>query len=255
MIEKLDKRNQRSVRTKLLSDDIYIIAHDALRRMRREGYTEFSSVELFLSARNFCESILALSDIEEGIDEEMDDLEEEVCNENDFVIIMTLVAVLLQAVGRRHDDIDIDIEKVSCRIFDRIDESELVIPLIKQMMKKEDAIWLEGRRIDLLTYELVNIEKDNVIADGNTIIANIVECASGLTPEGMQIVENVLSEVNDKYDHSFQEQLNILRQVRKNNTKAINNISGDFVLNKKVENEVGYVATGATGISVPNIKR
>ncbi len=56
MIVRLDKEKQRTARHQLLNDVVYIISHEALKQMQRDGHTELSPVEVFLSARNFCDS-------------------------------------------------------------------------------------------------------------------------------------------------------------------------------------------------------
>ena len=56
MIVTLDRQQQSLARRQLLTDVVYILSHEALRQMKRDGETGLSAVEVFLAAQNFCES-------------------------------------------------------------------------------------------------------------------------------------------------------------------------------------------------------
>lgn len=213
MIVRLGKERQRDVRHRLLDDVVYIISHEALRQMNREGQTELSPVEVYLSAQDFCKTILGSPDAEEGLDDEMDDLEDEATGENDFMLIMAVAIVMLQALSKRHAGEGIP--KIQFRIFERLDGNELLLPLMEQMAYKEDSRWMEGKKSNLLAYELRSIGKEDMSQEDWVRVADVVDSAMGLTPEGMQHVENVLAEVNDRYGHRFQKELDRLRQERK----------------------------------------
>ena len=156
MIVRLDKQKQRTARHQLLNDVVYVISHEALKQMQREGHTDLSPVEVFLSARNFCDAILQLPDIEEGLDDEMDDLEDEMEGKDDYMLILTLATVQLQAMSKRR--VGIDFRKIIFRIFERLDGYEHLLPLIEQMTDKEDQRWLAGKKTNLLDYELQEIK-------------------------------------------------------------------------------------------------
>ena len=115
MIVRLEKEQQKSARRQLLADYVYIISHDALRKMRQDGHTELLPVELFLSAQEFCETLLALPDVIEGLDDEIDDLEDEAEGENDAMLIMALATAQLQARSKKC--VGIDIRKIIFHIF------------------------------------------------------------------------------------------------------------------------------------------
>ena len=133
MIVRLDKEQQRNIRRQLLNDVVSIISHEVLRQMQREGYTELSPVEVFLSARNFCKVVVALPDIDEGLDDEMDDIEDETEGKNDFMLIMTLACVQLQAMSKR--TVGVNLQKIISRIFERLDGHNLLWPLIVKLAK------------------------------------------------------------------------------------------------------------------------
>lgn len=61
----------------MLSDMVYVTFHDALKAWYKEGKTHLTPQEICLSAKNLCDVILGLPDAQEGIDDELEDLEEE----------------------------------------------------------------------------------------------------------------------------------------------------------------------------------
>ena len=131
MIVRLNKEQQRSSRRQVLNDIVYVISHDALKGMQREGHTALSPVEVFLSAQRFTEMLQSLPNVEEGIDDEIDDLEDEACGDNDAMLIMAVATVLLQAVGRSNSGLDSRI--IINRIFEHLDGNEFFLPFFNQM--------------------------------------------------------------------------------------------------------------------------
>ncbi len=101
MIVRLDKRQQPAARHQLLTNVVWVISNGALRQLQHEGKTNLAPVEVFLSAHWFCDTILGLSDIDEGIDYEMDDLEDEADGDNDAMLVMMVATALLQARSKR----------------------------------------------------------------------------------------------------------------------------------------------------------
>ena len=93
--------------------------------------------------------------------------------------------------------------------------------LLKQLLKKEQERWLDSKRVDLLTYELKCIPKEVLSTDGLTVVNSIVDASLDLSVEGMQHIENVLSEVNDQNGHQYQKDLNRLREARKKKSKTL----------------------------------
>jgi len=246
MIVRLEKQQQRVVRRQLLSDTVYVIGHDALKGMLREGKTELSPVEVFLSAQNFCDVVTSLPDIDEGIDDEMDDLEEDAEGENDAVLILTLAAALLQAMSKRR--VGINSQKIISRIFERLDGNELFWPLIEQMTDKEDALWLEGKKNNLLDYELQEIRLDG---GGSEEIKQLFEDFVGYS---VKMGENSIKELllfleryNIDHHHAYDKEL--LALYEKLGIKSTTIIQPkEYVAVKHVENEIQNVAAGGTGV-------
>lgn len=202
MIVRLDEEQQKTVRRQLLSDTVYIISHDALRQLRRDGQTELSSAEVFLSAQRFCESVLSLPDAAEGVDEEIDDLEEEAVSESDAVLILTVAAAQMQAMSKRR--VGVDFKTIIFHIFKRVDGHELLLPLIEQMTDKEDKRWIEGKKADLLSYELREIRLDGGSSkDISDFMEKYVKATLSLTESEIKSTLIVLSSLNLEYNHAF----------------------------------------------------
>lgn len=230
MIVRLDKEQQKQARRQLLNDVVYILSHDALRQLQSDGYTSLSPVEVFLSAQKFCDDVLALPDITEGLIDEIEDLEEECEDKNETAMILTVASVQMQALSKRR--IGTNFHEVITLILDYLDDNELLMSLVDQMTRKEEARWIEGKKTDLLNYELICIEEEGGL-DAQEVVASIVEEASGLSSDAMLPVETTLARINDKFGHIFQEDLNRLREAlqkkseSKINIEKVNDIYGN----------------------------
>lgn len=248
MIVRLNKEQQRSSRRQILNDIVYVISHDALKGMQREGHTTLSPVEVFLSAQRFTEMLQSLPNVEEGIDDEIDDLEDEACGDNDAILIMAVATVLLQAVGKYNSGLDSRI--IINRIFERLDGNELFLPFFNQMAYKEESRWLEGKKTDLLNYELHEIE---IEGGGSEEIGHLFEDFIGYSDK---MGENTIKELllflvkyNINHNNAYNKEINALYEKLGIKSSTVQNIH-EMVLNKNVQNEVGNVESGATGISV-----
>lgn len=211
---------KRDVRVRLYKDDVFLIAQEAVRELN----TTLSMEELFASADQFTKFLLEndLND-RDVMQYEIDDLRKEVSDGLTFYILITLSFVKLCALRKTNAGA----ENVARALVGFCQEYDGFTGLLKQLFRKEQSRWLENRRADLLAYELRCIGYASPPEDGNTIVAAIVEAASGLSPDGMQHVENTLSEVNDGFGHRYQEDVDRLRRARIN--KSTNNVYIDKV--------------------------
>ena len=155
MIVRLDKEQQAAARRQLLSDIVWIVSNDTLRKWQHEGKTSLAPVEVFMTAQCFCDVISGLSDIDEGIDYELDDLEDEAEVENDAMFIAVLSALQMTALSKRH--VGTDFKRAITHIFERYGDHELFFPLVGQWARKEEKRWMEGKKTNLLDYELKEI--------------------------------------------------------------------------------------------------
>ena len=221
MIVSFDNPTQkREIRIKLYKDDVFLIAQEAIKGQK----PSLSIEELFESADQFTKFLLE-NDLKDRdmMQYEIDDLREEVANEQTLYLLMTLTFVKLCALRKAKPNA----ENVARALVGFCQEYDGFTDLLKQLSKKEHARWLENKRADLLTYELKCIGKEERTIDGDTVVTAIVDSASGLSSDGMQHVENTLSEVNDKFEHRYQAELDRLREARKK--KSVSNIKIDKV--------------------------
>ena len=247
MIVRLDKQKQRTARHQLLGDVTYIISHEALKQMQREGHTELSPVEVLLSARNFCDAILKLPDIEEGLDDEIDDLEDEAEGKNDFMLIMSVATVQLQAISKQR--VGIDFKKIIFRIFERLDNHELLWPLIEQMTNKEEERWLQGKRFNLLDYEIQEIElTGGGIAEVRNLFENFLNYSDQVDKDTIKGNLLLLNLYNIEHNHAYDEVIKaIYAKLGIKSTTLIQ--PKEYVNTKYVENEIRNVEAGGVGVT------
>lgn len=246
MIVRLDKQKQRTARHQLLGDVTYIISHEALRKMKQDGHTQLSPVELFLSAQELCETLLALPDVMEGLDDEIDDLEDEAEGENDAMLIMTLATAQLQARSKKC--VGIDIRKIIFHIYERLDGHDLLWPLIEQMTNKEDARWLEGKKTNLLNYELQEIKLNGGGSEEvKQLFADMVECSDKMDKETIKGNLLFLNRYNIDHNHAYDKE--VIALFDKFGIKSTTIIKPkEYVGTKIVDTEIQNVEAGGTGV-------
>lgn len=206
MIVRLDKEQQAVARRQLLSDIVWVISNDTLRRWQHEGKTTLAPVEVFMTAQCFCDVISGLSDIDEGIDYELDDLEDEAECENDAMLIAVLAALQMQALSKGH--VGTDFKGAITQIFERFGDHELFFPLVGQWAKKEEKRWMEGKKINLLDYELQVIKFDGGdTAEMKGFVDEYVKATLKLTEAEIRSNLLTLGFINMEYGHVFDEQL------------------------------------------------
>ena len=247
MIVRLEREQQRAARHQLLKDVVWAVCNDTLRRLQREGQTTLAPVEVFLSARQFCDSVLGLSDIEEGIDYEMDDLEDEATGKNDAMLVMMLATAQFQA--RSKQQIGADFKKIILRIYERWNDHELFFPLLGQFASKEEDLWLQGKRIDLLNYELQEIElSGGGSEDIRQLFEDFVGYSDKMLPETIKELLLFLERYNLDHNHAYDKEL--LALFEKLGIKSTTIIQPkEYVAVKHVENEIQNVEAGATGVN------
>ena len=206
MIERLTKEQQASARRQLLTDVVWAVCNDTLRQLLRDKKTMLTPVELYLSARNFCDTLLNLTDIDEGIDYEMDDLETEADGTNDAVLVMMLASVQLQAISKRR--VGADIRKIILHLYERCEGHDLFFPLLQGFSHKEEARWLEGKRTDLMNYELHEIEQNGGgLKEITSFVEQQVNIAMKLTDTEIKSYLLILEKINIDNHHAFDKQL------------------------------------------------
>ena len=232
MMVRLDKKQQAAARRQLSSDSVWVICNDTLRKWQLEGKTALAPVEGFMSSQCLCDVIFGLSDIDEGIDYELDDLEDEVEGErsaegrlqgkNDAMLIAVLAALQMQAMSKRC--VGQDLRKAIMHIFERYGDHELFLPLVEQWTKKEEARWMEGKKTNLLDYELQEIKFDGGgVAEMKGFVDEYVRATLKLTEAEIRSNLLTLGFINMEYGHVFDEQLKKLFDKLDMNIKEVHN--------------------------------
>lgn len=175
MIVRLDKEQIKSERRKLLGDVVYILTSDILKQLQKEGKTSLSHVESYLSAREFAKLLLSLTDAVEGIDDELQDLEDEVEGTNDALIISMVAAIIVQAMGKSHPQSDV--ATITKSILARWCDYPLADSILFSAARKEEKRWMDGKRTQLLDYEIGEIERAN---EGDEKVREVFEYFVGM---------------------------------------------------------------------------
>lgn len=149
LIVRLEKEQIRQERRKLLADDVYVLAHDVLKQAHKDGLTSLTQVELYLSGKRLAKVLLSLPNVEEGIEDELEELEAE--NKNEAVIVGMTAVAIIHANGIRNNR---DITPIVLPIFQRWGGHRLCIPTLEAMQIKEEKRWMEGKRINPLSCTL-----------------------------------------------------------------------------------------------------
>lgn len=207
----MDKKQARQLRRELLANDVYVLFCDHLKQLHADGHTALSQVEVFLSAKHFASSLLSLPDIKEGLDDELDDLEEDAEGENDAMIISMVAAAIICAVRDRHAAFDYKFAVT--HIYIRWRDHPLFMPMLEAAARKEEARWMEGKKTDLLTCELKDTLHDNDNLDeARAVVSDIVDNCMGLTAESIERIMLPLMAANDQYGHAFDRQIDRLKE-------------------------------------------
>lgn len=159
MIIHLNDEMKRTMRRQLLSDDVYVLYHNYLKELHEHGFTGLSQAEIYLSALQFVSLLQSLPNVEEGLDEELEDLENVAEGENDAMIISMLATVIIYAIRKRNPSFDY--KSVICHIYEKWGDHPLFYSILTAGAQKEEKLWMEKRKIDLLTCELKDIEPNN----------------------------------------------------------------------------------------------
>lgn len=246
MIVRLDKEQQKQARRQLLNDVVYILSHDTLKQLQIDGHTSLSPVEVFLSAQEFCKEILALPDIIEGLNDEIEDLKEEAEGKSDAALILTVASLQILALSKRK--IGANYREVVLKILEYLDGYDQLMSLVEQMARKEESRWLEGKKSDLLNYELQQIVLEG---GGSEDVRQLFEDFVGFTDntDSQSIKEALtfLNWYNNHHNHSYDKEISTLYEKLGIKSKPLLDIK-ELNLNKYVENEIHKVEPGGKGI-------
>lgn len=208
-IVRLEKEQIRQERRKLLSDDVYVLAHDVLKQAHKEGLTSLTQVELYLSGKHLAHVLLSLPNVEEGIEDELEEMEEmEAGSEDEAVIVGMIAAAIINANGSSRNR---DITPIVLPIFRRWGGHRLCIPILEAMQIKEEKRWMEGKRTNLLscTLEETTSEGEEEVED---LLQNFLDDCDMWEPTTFKDFFLTLSKYNADHENRYQSHIDALKE-------------------------------------------
>ena len=193
---------RRKMRLKFFQDDVFVIAHKAIRDKLRG----LSLEELFCSADKLARHLL-VNEItnEDFMDYETDDIKGECDDENTFYLLMSIAFVKLCALRKANPLAGV----IAKALVHRCQEFEEFTDLLGALAKEENKIIAERGRIDLLGYELKSIGKETPDASKiNEFVNAALECS-------VKVIEGVIvafENFNEEQNHRFDIQQKVLTQ-------------------------------------------
>lgn len=245
MIVHLDKEQTRLLRRRLLadhSDIVFVLFHDVLKELHKEGKTQLSAVEAFLSARQLAKTLLSMSEAMEGLEEEIDDLEDDADGKNDAMIISIVACAIIKAFAKAHAMSGYD--EMVMAILVRWNDHPLFMPMLTGAARKEVRRFAENMRGDLLTYELEQAAGEDEEAVRETV-RSFVDIAQNIGSNATTQLLMVLSRFNDCNGHKYQKEVDELYEILKR-TRAVldleimGNGSSTFNFNDRVSQVVAH---------------
>ena len=219
MIVHLDKEQTRQMRRKLLADNsdiVFVLFHDTLKQLHTDGETQLSAVEAFLSARQFAQTLLSMNEAMEGLEDELDDLEDDAYGKNDAMIISIVACAIIKAFAKAHATSVYD--EVVKAILIRWNDHPLFFPMLAGAARKEERRFAENKRNDLLRYELEQAVGDG---DGKQAVREIVETAKETDVECIKSLLFVLGKLNVAHSNMYDSEYNDLYDVYVKKTQVV----------------------------------
>lgn len=219
MIVHLDKEQTRQMRRKLLADNsdiVFVLFHDTLKQLHTDGETQLSAVEAFLSARQFAQTLLSMNEAMEGLEDELDDLEDDAYGKNDAMIISIVACAIIKAFAKAHATSVYD--EVVKAILIRWNDHPLFFPMLAGAARKEERRYAENKRNDLLRYELEQAVGDG---DGKQAVREIVEIAKETDVECIKSLLFVLGKLNVAHSNMYDSEYNDLYDVYVKKTQVV----------------------------------
>lgn len=209
MIVSLSKDEIRLERRRLLNDDIYVLFHDCIKSWHSKGLVKKTYVELYLSAVEFANTLLKLPNSIEGIEDEIEDLEDEAEDENDAMAVSMLSAAIIYAAGRLR--VDIDTKQLVQRIYRRWCNHPLFDSFLEEGANKEESRWLEGRKLNLLKYELEHVDRNSKDEESiRQLLLYFVEQADKIDKQAIKELLLILIKFNIDHDNKYTDVINLL---------------------------------------------
>ena len=199
------KDERRKARLGFYKDDVFVIAHDAI----REYECSLAIEELFASADKFTSYLLANEITDKAaIDFEVADFDNALDEDDTLFLLLTISFVKLCAL-RKTEPLAVNVAKA---LLLKCQEYEDFNRLLKAMDNKEHAKRLDGWRANLIGYELKSIKQEGCnLEQAREVIEAIVENAEHYSTTTIEHLMNPLRDTNDQYGHAFDDLVNRLK--------------------------------------------
>lgn len=166
-------------------------------------------MELYLSGKHLAQVLLSLPNVEEGIEDELEELEEmEAGSEDEAVIVGMIAAAIINANGSSRNR---DITPIVLPIFRRWGGHRLCIPILETMQIKEEKRWMEGKRTNLLscTLEETTSEGEEEVED---LLQNFLDDCDMWEPTTFKDFFLTLSKYNADHENRYQSHIDALKE-------------------------------------------
>lgn len=166
-------------------------------------------MELYLSGKHLVQVLLSLPNVEEGIEDELEELEEmEAGSEDEAVIVGMIAAAIINANGSSRNR---DITPIVLPIFRRWGGHRLCIPILETMQIKEEKHWMEGKRTNLLscTLEETTSEGEEEVED---LLQNFLDDCDMWEPTTFKDFFLTLSKYNADHENRYQSHIDALKE-------------------------------------------
>ncbi len=206
MICRLNKQEQREVLLKLMKDDVFAIAHKALKGMP----CSMSVESIFCTADNLVNHLLTHEITEEEyIDYVVDDFEAELNDEGAVFPILTVVFVKLCAI-RKANPIAKSIARAFIHRCQRFADFQ---DLLEVLAKVEHQRSVERGRIDLMNYALRTLGDEYTEKQVDEFLNYLCANIHLMNTQELQHLERWFSRYNDANKHIVQSYVNEIREA------------------------------------------
>ena len=202
MIKRFTGEEERIVRRKCFTDDMYALVHSSLKRLQHLE-TELSPIEIWGAATAFSRQLLMLNEFDEELEYEVDDLKTDCETETDAFLIMLVSCYCLIALRKQQPEVVPLVKMLQNRY---VKGHRLYRRMINEIGDKEDRNWILGKKNDLLDYEIQNVLGDTEQEEHEAIRETLEQWLEGArkkTGSGMESDVLSICYINMMHDYAF----------------------------------------------------
>lgn len=209
MIRRYDKQQARRMRMALVADDVYCIVADALRKMHPEK-TPLNSVEIWMAAYELTCDLIHSAAPEEIFDDLLAEMRDEGLEENTLFLILMVSICQISALREQIPNAKALLNRLMavCR------KNEMYYKVLEQFDGKEIRMRMNSRKVDLLTYEMMEGDEDK--EEKRKLLDVYVQTFMNLGPQEIKSNLLALNKFNLQNDHIYDDKiLEIYKQLEK----------------------------------------